>query len=465
MSQSSGAQGPDKRNAARPRSRIDALVTRLGLGGVVLLFAALWFLRHLIADASTQEILAFGGLALGLTFVLTAVMIGTVILPSFAERAGDIVDVLRGMGQGDLTREPAVVARDPEGERIATAVRTAIAGLRSSIDPVRSAARDVSGRSQDVAIQCTAAVSAAQRSSESLHSLARQGSSIVELAQTAHDDAAKVVRGSALVLEQARAQRLREARLQELSRESLATLQSGMASLETLARDVGGGVQELSALAEASEEIRSFVTLVRKMARQSKLLALNAAMEAARAGEHGSGFAVVASEVRRLARSSSEAADRTDQLVSDVLERLERVRLTAAQAAETVRMVRETSSAGFGMLENLGREADRVLAGTAAEPEDAAGLIGAGEALELRLDHLRRETASLAEGLREAATAAGAQQSRVHELMAAANALTRAAERTTTSLSVLRTERGAVPSPVSPSPAAAPVPELAAESA
>ena len=71
--------------------------------------------------------------------------------------------------------------------------------------------------------------------------------------------------------------------------------------------------------------MRSFVTLVQKLARQSKLLALNAAMEAARAGEHGHGFAVVAEEVRRLAAMSSDAAERTERVVSGVLQRHRRL--------------------------------------------------------------------------------------------------------------------------------------------
>ena len=71
----------------------------------------------------------------------------------------------------------------------------------------------------------------------------------------------------------------------------------------------------VEALVEASEEIRAFVTLVQKMARQSRLLSLNAAMEAARAGEAGRGFAVVAEEVRSLALRSAEAARTTSDLI------------------------------------------------------------------------------------------------------------------------------------------------------
>ncbi|HSA54406.1 MAG TPA: methyl-accepting chemotaxis protein, partial [Gemmatimonadaceae bacterium] len=432
MRQSTAAEGPDKREAngasdasdpsdapgalAAPGAdapRVDAVIVRIGFAGAVLLFLALWFQRDVIATATSQEILIFGGLALGAAAILTAIVTNNVIIPSIAERSGDTTDVLRAMAKGDLTREPTVAAGDGESERVAAAARSAVSALRASIGEVRNATRDVSTRLQDLSIQCTAAMSIAQRATEASSGTARQGATLVELARGAHDDVGRVAKGAARVVEEARGQRAREARLQELSRESLNNLRSGTSALEALAQDVGSNADELGSLSGASEEIRSFVTLVRKMARQSKLLALNAAMEAARAGEQGSGFAVVASEVRRLARSSNDAADRTDQLVTDVLERLERVRGTSARAVETARLAREATAAGLSSLATLEQEAGRSMVLATAEEDDVSSVTATSEAALLRLDQLAREAESLVEALREAASTSGTQQSRV----------------------------------------------------
>ena len=96
-------------------------------------------------------------------------------------------------------------------------------------------------------------------------------------------------------------------------------------SIERLAGEVEKVADVIHKLEEDSENIGEILDVIRGIAEQTNLLALNAAIEAARAGEQGRGFAVVADEVRTL-------ASRTQQSTQDIQEKIERLQVGARQA-------------------------------------------------------------------------------------------------------------------------------------
>ena len=127
-------------------------------------------------------------------------------------------------------------------------------------------------------------------------------------------------------------------------------------SLQHLAEQSTGKAHAVQSLSERTGQIGGIVKLIREIADQTNLLALNAAIEAARAGEQGRGFAVVADEVRKLAERTRVATAEIEQLVGSVQADTEGARdgivVLATQAARYRQegMQAKQSMAGLGQL-------------------------------------------------------------------------------------------------------------------
>lgn len=353
--------------------------------------------------------------------------------------ARELAEAAEAVAGGDFALEISRVTTDDEIGRLNRAVSAMVVELRRLAQAIAISAHETSAMSSEITAGSEEMASTAGEIANTASDLSEQSTAMAE-SITRIADSAGTLRGLAASLDAgAREGVTRNSALRALAMENRAGLDATAESLRGLVADVQQSEASITALSDAGEEIRTFVTLVRKLARQSKLLALNAAMEAARAGTQGAGFAVVASEVRRLASMSTDAAERTEAIVKTVLLGIDASRQSASRAVTTAAEVRTATSKASDSFTDIERAVAEAELWTEAIEETATTTSRLVVDMTQQLESLAGGTETFAASMEEIAASSEEQSASTEEIAGVANQLGSAAERLSKLVGGLRT--------------------------
>lgn len=256
-------------------------------------------LEDSFTSINTQQIV----LALIVTLIATFIM--TLIIKSIVQPLYELRNRIDNLASadGDLTQQ---LKLNTHAELIALSggfnlflqkLRDMINELKNVSHEVRDSSatseqisRDTNQQTSQQQLEISSVVTATNEMSATSHEVAR-------LAQSTADGAKKS---------------------QDIIKKSQAALSIAVDGVRNLANDMGDASQSISQVAARSEDITRIIDVIKAIAEQTNLLALNAAIEAARAGEQGRGFAVVADEVRSLASKTQNSTDEINSMIQSL---------------------------------------------------------------------------------------------------------------------------------------------------
>ncbi|SDL91994.1 methyl-accepting chemotaxis protein [Pseudomonas indica] len=283
------------------------------------------YVDDLQAEFRQQALKATG---VGIAIVVVMALLLGVIVRSITRPLQEAVHAMADIasGEGDLTRN-----LDPQGQDELSALASHFNAFTDKLRRVIQQSLQAAGTLDQAARSLGGVAGDALQHSQ-------QQSQQMELVATAINEVTYGVQDVAKNAEHA-ASEVRAA--EEQARHGQQNIDTSLRQIDQLSATIDQAVQVIQSLAQESTQIGSVLEVIRSIAEQTNLLALNAAIEAARAGEQGRGFAVVADEVRLLAQ-------RTQQSTAEIHSMIERLQ-TNSEAA--VKVIHDSSRASQATVE------------------------------------------------------------------------------------------------------------------
>lgn len=295
--------------------------------------------------------------------VLTAVMtvlLAIVLTRSIVRPLGDAVRVAEEVARGDLTQTVHTQGRD-EVTRLQEALKTMQANLRETLQQISGSATQVASAAEELNAVTEEGSRALQQQSDEIEQAA---TAVNEMTAAVEEVASNAVSTSTASQQSSTSAMQGRQRVQET-----------VNAIQHMNKDVELTAEQVSNLAGQTRDIGKVLDVIRAIAEQTNLLALNAAIEAARAGEAGRGFAVVADEVRALAHRTQQSTQEIEAMVSGIQQgssqAVASMQNSSLRAQSTLEVARSAGDALEEITRSVSEISDRNLVIASAAEEQA----------------------------------------------------------------------------------------------
>ena len=271
--------------------------------------------RNEVLAIVTNVLLLIGGIAI--LSIIAAIVISVLMGRSITKPINDIVKVIEKIKDGDLTDQVEVKSND-ETKLLAD-------GLNAMIESVSELIKEAKHVSSDMVDNAQLLAAMSEQTNATVDQVA---TAVEEIGKGTQDTASDAESGAKIAGEidgQFSVLMDNSSSMAENANSAFEMNKTGRVALDTLkeksdeANSSNSRVKDaIYNLDQKASTITDIIATITSIAEQTNLLALNASIEAARAGDAGKGFAVVAEEIRKLAESSSEAADEISNIIRDI---------------------------------------------------------------------------------------------------------------------------------------------------
>ncbi|WP_035059373.1 methyl-accepting chemotaxis protein [Andreprevotia chitinilytica] len=288
----------------------------------------------------------------GLVAVVLLTSVGK-LLAALGGEPGEVLELVQGVADGDLSARATRAGAPPRS-------------IYGSVVQMRDALRGVMN-------QLSQAITSMHRTCDEIVGKAEGSNRLVEAQSQAAGRIAQTtdqfVAQTQTAAEQADTARQQSETATDISAKGQTVISSAVSRLTETEQAVGDTQAGIDELAQRVVSISAVIAVIRDVAEQTNLLALNAAIEAARAGEQGRGFAVVADEVRKLAERTSTATKEIGQTINsvqdssqsakarmdDMVLQLKEAIRQAREGGEAVKAIRQETEATARVVEVIGQ--------------------------------------------------------------------------------------------------------------